>query len=84
MQKFLTGRLQSIDDRWFIIYNTLQDEGYKLGEISLGPHEESKNKIYQPFKDGKTVQFYIDNFWETGLESPIKVAILNNKQNENY
>lgn len=84
MSKLLTGRLQNVDDQWIILYNALQGEGYKLEEIQLAPYEKSRNIIYQPFKDGKTVQFYIDNFWETGLESPIKVAILNNKQNENY
>jgi len=84
MEKLLTGRLQSIDGQWIILYNALQGEGYKLEEIRLSPYEESRNTIYQPFVDGKTVRFYVDTFWETGLESPIKVAILNNKQNANY
>jgi hypothetical protein len=69
----MKGKLhKSMNYGWMV-----QHEHCGIDNISyypLHPYDTITNSIERV--DGKEVEFYVDTFWETGLEQVIKVALI--------
>ena len=76
----MKGILKKKDNEWIVEYTFTPYDDYVVykREYFLEPYDRTE-KI-----EGKEVDFEIENFWETGMEEVLEVAVLKGNNKNNY
>lgn len=75
----MKGTLHKTKQGWVVRYNqrTWQDPSAEDGELPLHPYQDPNYEFGRDM-DGEEVEFYVEEFWETGITAPFNVAKLIN------